>query len=76
MNIILKKREMNYVNKLRVSCEHNLEAMLVLVGANSLLLRTAEETSHVRVTYVEEKESAVNCIKSFSSEQQIKSVIG
>lgn len=48
MNIILKKREMNYVNKLRVSCEHNLEAMLVLVGANSLLLRTAEETSHVR----------------------------
>ena len=35
MNIILKKREMNYVNKLRVSCEHNLEAMLVLVGANS-----------------------------------------
>ena len=31
-----------------MSCEHNLEAMLVLVGANSLLLRTAEETSHVR----------------------------
>ena len=48
MNIILKKREMNNVNKLRVSCEHNLGALLVLVGANSLLLRTAEETSHVR----------------------------
>ena len=43
MNIILKKREMNSVNKLRVSCEHNLGALLVLVGANSLLLRTAEE---------------------------------
>ena len=42
MNIILKKREMNYVNKLRVSCKHNLGEMLVLVGANSLLLRTAE----------------------------------
>ena len=43
---------MNNVNKLRqwlrVSCGHNLGAMLVLVGANSLLLRTAEETSHVR----------------------------
>ena len=48
MNIILKKREMNNVNKLRVSCGHNLGAMLVLVGANSLLLRTAEEASHVR----------------------------
>lgn len=47
MNIILKKREMNYVNKLRVSREHNLGAMLVLVGANSLLLRTANE-SHLR----------------------------
>ena len=34
---------MDYVNKLRVSCEHNLGALLVLVGANSLLLRTAEE---------------------------------
>ena len=48
MNIILNKREMNYVNKLRVSCEYNLGAMLVLVGANSLLLRIAEETSHLR----------------------------
>lgn len=43
---------MNNVNKLRVSCGHNLGAMLVLVGANSLLLRTAEETSHVRANRV------------------------
>ena len=46
MNIILKKREMNNVNKLRVSCEHNLGAMLVLVGEKTLLMRTAQETSH------------------------------
>ena len=83
MNIILTKREMNYGNKLRVSCEHNLWAMLVLVGEKTLLMRTAQETSHLSTQRfytdltgtgaVEEKESAGNWMKSFSSKQHIRS---